>query len=57
MHILEFGTSKDVEKEVYRLSDIFGKGGGYICSACDHFFEAPIENLEAFGRTAHECMY
>ncbi|MCL4384841.1 MAG: hypothetical protein M1479_05275 [Actinobacteria bacterium] len=57
VHLLEKGFPKDIEKEVYRLFDVFGKGGGYICSACDHFFEAPIENIEAFSQAAHNCVY
>ena len=57
VHLLELGNPKDIEKEVYRLFDVFGKGGGYICSACDHFFEAPLENIKAFSRAAHKCVY
>lgn len=57
VNILEKGTPEGVEKEAYRLFDVFGKDGGYICSTCDHFFEAPVENLYAFGKAAHECTY
>ena len=57
VHILEKGTPKDIKKEVIRLFNVFGKGGGYICSTSDHFFEAPIESLEAYGRAACECVY
>jgi len=31
--------------------------GGDICSACDHFFHAPVENLLAFARAGRECGY
>ena len=31
--------------------------GGYTCSASDHFFHAPVENLLAFARAGRECVY
>ena len=42
--------------EVRRLFEGFGKDGGYICSASDHFFETPVENLKAFAAAAKECL-
>jgi hypothetical protein len=42
---------------VHALFDTYGAGGGYICSASDHFFHAPVENLKALGEAGRECMY
>jgi uroporphyrinogen decarboxylase len=56
-HILGDGTAEDVRAEVKRLAEGFGKDGGYICSAADHFFEVPVENLKAFAAAARECAY
>ena len=55
--ILEQGTPEQVRAEVHRLFEAAGRGGGYICSTCDHFFEAPPENLQALADAARECMY
>jgi hypothetical protein len=56
-HILGDGTAKDIREEVHRLAEGFGRDGDYICSAADHFFEAPVENLKAFAAAARECVY
>lgn len=56
-HILTSGTTEDVRREVHRLFEGFGPQGGYICSASDHFFEAPVENLIAFARAGRDCVY
>ena len=56
-HILGDGTAEDIRAEVQRLAEGFGRDGGYICSAADHFFEAPVENLKAFAAAARECVY
>lgn len=55
--ILEQGTPAQVRAEVHRLFQAAGKGGGYICSTSDHFFEAPLENLQAMADAARECTY
>ena len=55
--VLKQGTPEDVRAEVHRLFEAAGPGGGYICSACDHFFEAPPENLKAFADAGRECVY
>ena len=57
IQILTHGTAEQVEKEVVNLFETYGVGGGYIMSACDHFFEAPRKNLEVYVRTARECIY
>jgi uroporphyrinogen decarboxylase len=56
-NILTSGTKPVIQAEVRRLFEGFGKAGGYVCSASDHFFEAPVENLKAFAAAARECLY
>jgi len=55
--LLENGTTEEIQDEVYRLFEVFGQNGGYICSSCDHFFEVPVRNLVAFARAAIDCKY
>ncbi len=57
INLLTYGTPDAIAREVERLFQVFGAGGGYICSASDHFFEAPVENLRAFARAAQRCSY
>jgi uroporphyrinogen decarboxylase len=54
---LTTGTADDIRKAVRKLFQTVGDEGGYICSASDHFFETPVENLKAFAAAAHECVY
>ncbi len=54
---LETWTPEQVEAEVVNCFETFGVGGGYICSASDHFFQAPLENLKAMSRAAERCVY
>jgi uroporphyrinogen decarboxylase len=56
-NILTTGTTKQIHNEVKRLFEGFGKDGGYIMSASDHFFEVPVENLTAYAQAAEECRY
>jgi uroporphyrinogen-III decarboxylase len=56
-NVLTSGTKSEIETEVRRLFDGFGREGGYICSASDHFFETPVENLKTFAAAAGECRY
>ena len=56
-NILTNGTAEQIRNEVYRLFDIYGRGGGYIMAACDHFFDISKENLKAFANAAKECVY
>lgn len=46
-----------IRDEVVACFESFGAGGGYICSASDHFFHAPPENLKALADAARECVY
>ena len=56
-NILTDGTPKQIRSQVRELFERFGRKGGYICSASDHFFDAPLENLQAFADAARECVY
>ncbi|MFA6135385.1 MAG: uroporphyrinogen decarboxylase family protein [Phycisphaerae bacterium] len=56
-NVLSAGTAEDIRKEVRRLFEGFGKDGGYILSASDHFFDVPAENLRVYARAAAECVY
>jgi len=56
-HLLAHGTPDQVAASVRRCFKTYGAGGGYVCSACDHFFTAPVANLEAMARAARECAY
>ncbi len=56
-NILGTGTKEQIEAEVGRLFDVFGRDGGYILSACDHFFDAPPEHLKIFAAAAQNYTY
>jgi hypothetical protein len=56
-NILTRGTKAEIGAEVFRLFRGFGRDGGYILSASDHFFDAPVENLRAYAEAAWECAY
>jgi len=56
-HVLTDGGADQIRAEVWRLFEGFGRDGGYICSASDHFFETPPENLAVFAGAARECAY
>jgi uroporphyrinogen-III decarboxylase len=57
INILTSGTPSQVQEEVHKLFKAYGPNGGYIMSACDHFFHAPVENLKAYAKAAKECVY
>jgi hypothetical protein len=56
-HLLEHGTPDEVRVAVRRCFESYGAGGGYICSACDHFFSVPLANLQAMAEAARDCVY
>jgi uroporphyrinogen-III decarboxylase len=56
-NILTAGTRAQIRAETHRLFEGFGKNGGYICAASDHFFETPPDNLRAFADAGRECVY
>ena len=55
--VLDCGTREQIRAEVLRLFAELGPGGGYILSPSDHFFETPVENLQAYAEAARECRY
>jgi uroporphyrinogen-III decarboxylase len=57
MNVLTAGTKDQIQAEVRRLFEGFGKDGGYILSPSDHFFDTPVENLRMFSEAAKECSY
>jgi uroporphyrinogen-III decarboxylase len=56
-NILTDGTKEEIKREVFRLFEGFGPGGGYIMSACDHFFETDKQKLIWYAQAAKECVY
>ncbi|MBM3310788.1 MAG: hypothetical protein FJY80_04700 [Candidatus Aminicenantes bacterium] len=56
-NVLTRGTQAEIRAAVDKLFRTVGDRGGYICSASDHFFETPAENLVAFADAARECRY
>lgn len=57
INLLTNGTPEQVRVETHRLFEVLGPGGGFILSASDHFFHAPVENLRAFADAGRECVY
>jgi uroporphyrinogen-III decarboxylase len=51
------GSPDEIRKNVFELFEKVGRDGGYICSASDHFFDTPVENLKAFADAAKSCVY
>jgi len=56
-NMLEVGSKSQIEAEVERLFNLYGKEGGYIMSACDHFFEVSPQNLKIFAEAAKKYSY
>ncbi len=56
-NVLTLGSPEEIRACVRRLFETVGREGGYVCSASDHFFDAPPENLKAFADAARECAY
>ncbi|MCG2815631.1 MAG: hypothetical protein L6425_06840 [Candidatus Aminicenantes bacterium] len=54
---LTAGTEHHIREKVRELFVKVGADGGYICSASDHFFETPVQNLKWFAEQARECRY
>jgi len=55
--LLTEGTPEQITTEVQACFETLGENGGYICSASDHFFHAPVENLRALAAAGRECKY
>ena len=56
-NVLTSGTPERIRAEVQRLFEGFGRDGGYVLSASDHFFDTPPENLRLYAQAARECTY
>jgi uroporphyrinogen decarboxylase len=56
-HFFTKCSPEDTRAEVRRCFREAGAGGGYILSPSDHFFEAELPLLEAFGAEAAACVY
>jgi hypothetical protein len=56
-NILGRGSREEITAEVEHLFSTFGRNGGYIMSASDHFFHVPRENLLHYARAARACAY
>lgn len=50
-------TPAETRAAVRRYFEAAGAGGGYILSPSDHFFDADVALLEAFGEEARDCFY
>ena len=56
-NVLTSGSHDAIRREVRRLFEGFGRDGGYIMAASDHFFDTPVENLKVYAEAAKECVY
>jgi uroporphyrinogen-III decarboxylase len=56
-NVLTTGSKKRIREKVHELFERVGCDGGYICALSDHFFDAPLENLQAYADAARECVY
>lgn len=56
-HCLKDCTAEETRKAVRKCFAEAGKGGGYILSPSDHFFDADVELLRAFADEARKCTY
>ncbi|MCD6395568.1 MAG: hypothetical protein J7M40_18950 [Planctomycetes bacterium] len=51
--IMPFGTPQQIQREVERLKDECGKGGGYILAPAHHIqADTPVDNIMAFYNAA-----
>ena len=56
-HHLTLGSPAEVGRAVEDCFAAYGAGGGYICSASDHFFDAPVGNLVALAQAGARLRY
>ena len=56
-NILGGGSAEAITAEVEHLFSTFGRDGGYVMSASDHFFHVPRQNLLHYARAARSCAY
>ncbi len=55
--VLTDGKPEQIKAQVKRLFQEVGYDGGYILACSDHFFDTPVENLEAYASAARDCIY
>ena len=55
--VLSEGTEEEIRQMVFTLFEKVGYDGGYVLGCADHFFETPVENLQAYAQAAWECVY
>jgi len=56
-HYFKGCTPEETRKAVRKCFEDAGEGGGYILCPSDHFFDADLELLRAFGEEAKRCVY
>ncbi len=56
-HFLLGCRPEDTRREVRRLFEEAGEGGGFILSPSDHFFDADLPCLRAYADEARKCSY
>jgi len=56
-HFFKDCTPEETRKAVRKCFEDAGRGGGYILSPSDHFFDADLELLKAFADEARRCVY
>lgn len=56
-NVLTAGPPERIREAVHTLFERVGQDGGYICAASDHFFDTPLENIQAMADAAKECVY
>lgn len=56
-HYLKDCTPEETRRAVRRCFVEAGEGGGFILAPSDHFFDAEVKLLEAYGDEARKCKY
>jgi uroporphyrinogen decarboxylase len=56
-HFFNNCSEEETRKEVRRCYEEAGKGGGFILSPSDHFFDADLNLIRAFVDEASKCIY
>ncbi|MHC4561660.1 MAG: uroporphyrinogen decarboxylase family protein [Planctomycetota bacterium] len=56
-NVVTDGSAETIRSTVHKLFETVGANGGYVCSLSDHFFETPLEKLQAYADAARECTY
>jgi uroporphyrinogen decarboxylase len=56
-HFFKDCTPEETRKVVRKCFEDAGRGGGFILSPSDHFFDADLELLRAFADEGRRCVY